>query len=157
MKTAKLEDITSKEFLDKALENAKSWCQLNLPTCLQGFQNGFDYSIFKYIIDNEMIGADMRLDENKQGLIRVSARKLKWHQKREEHFRKDDKLYGNIREPVEVDPESIFIHEITEFIVSKTPEVFLHYFFKMEFPHPIALQIENINRIERGLKKWPYY
>ena len=157
MKTKKLEDITSKEFLDKALENAKSWCQLNLPNYLQGFQNGFDYSIFRYIIDNKMIGSDMRLDENQQGLVRVSTRKLKWHQKREEHFRKDDKLYGKIRDPVEVDPESIFIHEITEFIVSKTPEVFLYYFSKMEFPHPIAWQIENINRIERGLKKWPYY
>ena len=151
MKTKKLEDITSKEFLDKALKNAKSWCQLNLPTCLQGFQNGFDYKIFCYIIDNKMIGSDMRLDENQQGLIRVSTRKIKWYKQKEDHF----KAYG-LKEP-ETDPRSMFIHEITEFIVSKTPEVFLHYFPKREFPHPIARQIENINRIERGLKEWPYY
>ena len=125
MKTKKLEDITSKEFLDKALKNAKSWCQLNLPTCLQGFQNGFDYPIFRYIIDNDLVGTVMALDNKKPGLIRVSTKELKWYKQKEDHF----KAYG-LKEP-ETDPRSMFIHEITEFIVSKTPEVFLHYFLKM--------------------------
>ena len=170
MKTKKLEDITSKEFLDKSLENAKFWCQLNLPKYFEfedefNYPNAtynynnykFDYSIFRYIIDNEMIGSDMRLDENQQGLVRVSTRKLKWHQKREEYFRKYDKLYGKIREPVEVDPESIFIHEITEFIVCKNPILLLPYFSQRQFPNSIARQIENINRRERGLREWLEY
>lgn len=164
METKKLEDITSKEFLDKALENAKSWCQFNLPEYLKLedrfnylniiYKYKFDCSIFKYIIDNEMIGtigADMALDDKKPGLIRVSAEKLKWYKQKEDHF----KAYG-LKEP-ETDTMSMFIHEITEFIVSETPEVFLYYFLKREFPHSIARQIENINRIERGLKKWPEY
>ncbi|MBU3941530.1 MAG: hypothetical protein KKF74_01310 [Nanoarchaeota archaeon] len=151
MKTAKLEDITSKEFLNKALENAKSWCQLNLPTCLQGFQNGFDYPTFRYIIDNDLVGTAMALDNKKPGLIRVSAEQLKWYKQKEDHF----KAYG-LKEP-ETDPRSMFVHEITEFIVSKTPEVFLHYFPKREFPHSIARQIENINRRERGLREWLEY
>ena len=151
MKTKKLEDITSKEFLDKALKNAKLWCQNNLSEYLQDFQNEFDYSTFRYIIDNKMIGATMALDNKKPRLIRVSAEQLKWHKQKEDHF----KAYG-LKAP-ETDPRSMFIHEITEFIVSKTPEIFLYYFSKMEFPHPIARQIENINRIERGLREWPYY
>lgn len=167
MKTKKLEDITSKEFIDKALKNAKSWCQLNLPEYLKledrfhylniTYKFKFDCSIFRYIIDNKMFGSDMRLDENQQGLVRVSTRKLKWYQKREELFRKYDKLYGKIRKPVEVDPESMFVYAITAFIVWKNPILLLPYFSQRQFTHPIARQIENINRIERGLREWPEY
>ncbi|MCX6710123.1 MAG: hypothetical protein NTV63_04210 [Candidatus Woesearchaeota archaeon] len=144
----KLEDITSKEYLDKTLENAKSWCLNNLPKHLQGFQNGLDYDIFHYVIDNEMIGSDMCLDNKEEGLIRVSTRKLQWYIEREKYFGQ----YGH-KEP-ETDSESMFIHEITEFLVHKIPEVFSHYFSKMEFPHSVARKIENINRRERGLKEW---
>lgn len=159
MKTAKLEDITSKEFLDKALKNAKLWCQNNLSKYLQDFQNGVDYGIFCYILDNKMIGSDMRLDENQQGLVRVSTRKLKWHQKREELFRKYDKLYGKIREPVEVDPESTFIHEITEWIILNKLGLLNQpgYISNAIGVHSVSNKIENINRIERGLREWPEY
>ena len=153
MKTKKLEDITSKEFLDKALKNAKSWCQLNLPTYLQGFQNRFDYSIFRYIIDNEMFGSDMRLDENQQGLIRVSTRKIKWYKKKEDHF----KAYG-LKEP-ETDPRSMFVHEITEWIILNKLGLLNQpgYISNAIGVHSVANKIENINRIERGLRKWPEY
>ena len=154
--TQKLEDITSKEYLDQALENAKSWCSNNLPKHFKGFQKGFDYDIFHYVIDNEMIGADMRLDEEQEGLIRVSARKLRWYQEREEYFRRD-KLYSKIRKPVEIDPESMFVHEITEFIINKTPKLLSYCFSRTETPHSLAYHIENINRKERGLKEWPLY
>ena len=161
--TQNLEDITSKEHLDMALENARSWCSGNLQKYLQGFQNGFDYSIFYYILDNEMIGSDMALDDEQEGLIRVSTDKLKWYQKREDFFRENDMIRwarkeGNtiqIRGAVEIDPESMFVHEMTEFIISKTPEILLNYLLKMEFPHFVAYRIENINRRERGLKEWP--
>ena len=57
---------------------------------------------------------------------------------------------------VEIDPESMFVHDITEFIVYKISEILVHYFSKyMEFPHFVAHSIENINRKERGLKGWP--
>ena len=144
----KLEDITSKEYLDKTLESAKSWCSTQLRAHLYGFNNGFDYDIFHYVINNEMIGSAMCLDDKEEGLIRVSTKKLQWYIEREKHFEQ----YG-LKEP-ETDPESIFIHEITEFLVHKIPEIFLHYFSKMEFPHSVARKIENINRRERGLKEW---
>jgi len=151
MITQKYEDITSKEFLDKAIQNAKFWCQENLPKYLLGLYKEFDYSIFHYVID-DMINSDMRLDKN--GLIRVSRKKLKWYQKREEHFKKN-----KIRESIEVDPESMFVHEITEFILRK-PELFdltiylSKYFLRW---HEIAREMENINRRERGLREWPKY
>ncbi len=154
--TKKLEDIISKEYLDRALENAKIWCQENLKRHLQNFKKEIDYNIFQYIIDNELIGLDMCLDEWQEGLIRVSTETLKWYQEREEYYRKDE-FYGKIREPVEVDPESMFVHEIVEFIIYEIPQLFLSYLSKMEFPHSIANQIENINRRERGLKEWPKY
>lgn len=144
----KLEDITSKEYLDKALENAKSWCSTQLQLHLYGFKNGFDYDIFHYIIDNKMLFADMCLDDKEKGLIRVSTDKLKWYTEIEEHLRQ----YGPREQ--ETDPESMFIHEITEFIVYKIPEVLLHYFSITDFAHNIAREIENINRRERGLNEW---
>ncbi|MBI2047238.1 hypothetical protein HYT26_03695 [Candidatus Pacearchaeota archaeon] len=160
----KLEDITSKEYLDKALEAAKTWCRVNLSKHIQNFQDKFDYKIFNYAVDNKMVGPDMCLDKQNNGLIRVSTRKLKWYIEREKHF-KDYRMirYAKIADKnikiegyVEIDPESMFVHEITEFIVSKIPEIFFFYFSKMEFPHFLAYQIENINRKERGLKIWPY-
>jgi hypothetical protein len=155
-------DITSKEFLDKALENAKTWCSKNLPKHIKCFKNGFDYDIFRYLIDNEMI-SDMRLDEER-GLIRVSTEKLKWHQQREDCFEKHKfpryVQRGNeiikIKGAVEVDPESMFVHDITESIIYTVPEVLLNYLLKID-PHAVAYQIENINRRERGLKEWPMF
>lgn len=150
-------DITSKEFLDKAIENAKIWCENNLPKYLRGFKGEFNYDIFHYVIDNDMI-ADMKLDEEKEGLIYVSTKKLKWYLEREKLYEKDE-LYSKIRDSVEVDPESMFVHEIVEFILH-IPELFDRkiYFSKYFFrAHEIAREIENINRRERGLKDWPEY
>ena len=146
----KLEDITSKEYLDKALESAKSWCSTQLRVHLYGFNNGFDYDIFHYVINNNSscFGSDMCFRDKEEGLIRVSTKKLQWYIEREKHFGR----YG-LKEP-KTDPESMFIHEITEFLVYKIPEIFSHYFSKREFPHSVARKIENINRRERGLKEW---
>ncbi len=163
--TQKLEDITSKEHLNKALENAKFWCLNNLPEYLQDFKNVFDYSIFCYVIDNGMIGCDMKLDEKQEGLIRVSTRKLKWYQEREDCFRKHGmRRYakrGNetvkIEGAVEIDPESMFVHEITEFALFKLELFDLTTYLSKYFgrAHEIAYEMENINRRGRGLKEWP--
>ena len=159
----KLEDITSKEYLDKALENAKKWCQENLPKYLHNFNDGFDYNIFHYIIDNKMIGPDMCLDDKISGLIRVSTRKLQHFQEREDFFREHGNLrFAKVNEKVieiegsvGVDPESMFIHEITESMFVYYPELLLYYLPKNQFPHDIAYNLENINRLERNLKPWP--
>lgn len=146
------------------MENAKSWCSTQLPVHLYGFKNGFDYDIFQYVIDNEMISYDMCLDDKKEGLIRVSTKTLQWYIDKEKYceehvFEEHGRKYG-FKEP-ETDPESMFIHEITEFLVNKIPEVLLHYMSEIEFPyavpHAIATKMENINRKERGLKEWPEY
>jgi len=165
MQNNQLEDITSKEFLDTALRNAANWCKGNLHKHLEGFNNGIDYSIFSYVVNNELIGPDMCLDEKKPGLIMVSTDKLFWYKQKEVYFKEIgmrryalvERKPVNIIGAVEVDPESMFVHEIVEFILSKDAETFFHYFSKLEFPHDIAYQIENINRLERGLKPWPEY
>lgn len=157
-----LEELTSEAFLEKALENARQWCEKNLHSHLEGFNAGFDYSIFHYIRDYDMI-SDMRLGENKDGLIRVNPGKLEWYYKRESYFEEMgmrrsafiDGKAARIIGGVEVDPESIFVHEIAEYIMNKVPEVLLNYLPKFEFPHIIAHKIENINRLERRLKPWP--
>ena len=157
----KLEDIASKEFLDAALENAQAWCLANLARHLQGY-NKFNYRLFRYVIDNSLIGQDMCLDDKDPGLIRVSAETLRWYKQREENITdwykevKSDLPKHDFREP-ETDPKSMFIHEMVEFIIYKIPEILVLYFSKMEFPHMVARHIENINRRERGLKDWPDY
>lgn len=152
-----LNDITSKEFLDKALKNAIRWCKGNLPTNLKGFGNGMDYSIFYYTVDNELLGPDMTFDDS--GQIRVSTEKLKWYREREQYLRKD-KLYRRIEEPAEVDPESMFVHEITEFVLFHRPNLFDFETFCLEYLflfHETAWKVENINRKERSLNPWPKY
>jgi len=144
-----IEDITSKEFLDMAFENSKYWCLNNLPIYFKSDVK-INYDIFKYRIDNEMIGSigsDMCFDES--GQIRVSQKKIKFYQEREKVFE---------FEP-ETDPESMFIHEIAEFIINKNHEIMLDYLneFRFPAPHLIARKIENINRKEKGLREWPYY
>ncbi len=145
------EDITSQEYLGKALENAKSWCMNNLQKYLSGFQNRIDYSIFSYVIDNEMIGYDMRLDDMQSGLIRVSARKIKYFQNREERIRRDELYKHKVRGPVEIDPESMFVHEIAEYVMLQKLNLFGHF----DDIHSLVRSIENINRKERNLKEWP--
>lgn len=155
--TLKLEEIISKEYLNKALENAKYWCLNNLQKYIKGFQNKIKYNIFYYVIDNEMI-PDMRLDEKQKGLIRVSTRALKQYQEREEYY-KQDKFYSKIRGSVKVDPESMFVHEITEFILILPIFIDMEIWFSNYFgrSHETAREIENINRRGRGLKDWPKY
>jgi hypothetical protein len=146
-----LQDITSKQFLDRALEGAKYWCKDNLVIYLQCFSGDFNYNIFNYKINNDkrrMLGIDMSLDNESPGLIFVSTDKIKWLQKRERYFRE-----LNPDEP-EVDPESMFVHEITEFIAERDINVLVHYLSKFQPPHNLAREIENINRVHRGLKPW---
>lgn len=81
-----------------------------------------------------MLGSDMRLDEKQKGLIKVSVRKLRWYQEREVFYNKRG------METAEVDPESMFIHEIAEFISSENPEVLFYYLSRGSFL--ILLQIK---------------
>lgn len=138
--------------LDKALENAKEWCKNNLYKYVFKEDN-LDYSIFHYDLENPSIGTDMCFDPDEKGLIHVSTEKLDWYRKREEYY-KNEKYKP--REPIEVDEESMFVHEITEFLIFSRPELLknLDYFL---MAHNRAREIENINRKERGLKDWPEY
>ncbi len=139
----------TEDYLDSALSNAKKWCSESLSKHLEGYSGGFDFSIFYYIIDNEMI-PDMCLDEEVDGLIRVSLRKIKWYLDREEFFKEHNIPYS------EYDVESTFTHEMIEYLVHKDKSVYLDYIkkFGLTTPHKTALMIENINRKERGLNDW---
>jgi hypothetical protein len=98
-----------------------------------------------------MLGEDMGFKIKSgliSGLIDVSTEQLEWLLEREESFKK---RWPN--EP-EVDPESMFVHEIAEQIIWKRPEVMINYFAQSQKG---AREIENINRKERGLKPWPYH
>lgn len=162
MEALQIEDITSKEYLDNALKNAVSWCSDNLSRYLKGFQDDFDYSIFHYVVDESILGADMCLDDKKKGLVRVSTKKLKKYLEIENiHKTEIWPRYaqkGNesrlIEGAVEIDPESMFVHEMAEHIIYNVPEVLINYFLKKD-PHLVAYEIENINRAERGLELWP--
>ena len=145
-----IEDIISTKNLDEALSKAKKWCRENLPKYFRDFQQE-KYDIFRYVIDNEMIGYDMRLDTEESGLIRVSTRKIKYYLKREQNYRLN-KILG--REPIEIDPESMFVHEISEFIILNKMVLLNQPSYRTNV-HQVAREIENINRIERNLKKWP--
>ncbi|MBI5148388.1 hypothetical protein HZA33_01785, partial [Candidatus Pacearchaeota archaeon] len=92
-------------------------------------------------------------DSDEKGLIHVSTEKLDWYRKREEYFAKER---CKPREPVEVDEESMFVHEITEFLIFNRIELLkdLDFFW---VAHHKARELENINRKERGLKEWPEY
>ena len=157
----KLETRIKESHLDKALESAKAWCSENLPKHLEGFDGKFNYDIFHYTINNEQIGPDMWLDSKKKGQIYVSTDKIKWHKERENAFANNACLvrYSRIGSKlvritgaVEIDLESMFVHEITESLIHMTPKLFEEHW---PDPHAIAYQIENINRTARGLKPWP--
>jgi len=147
-----MEDVISTDNFDKTLSKAKEWCIKNLPKYILDFKKEIDCDIFHYTIDDEMIGSDMRLDNEERGLIRVSTRKLKWYFEREEFFGK----HGG-REPIEIDPESMFVHEIAEFAILNKMGLLNQpgYITNATNAHQIARAMENINRMERNLKRWP--
>lgn len=126
----------AEEALATSLESARSWCRNSLGRYVRGVTCEFNYDIFRLIIDDEQI-SDMCLDPKEEGLIRVSQKQL-------------DSLKRQ-----EVDPESIFVHEITEFIVDTDPSVYLQNCVPFpKFPHDVACIVENANRKERELKPW---
>jgi hypothetical protein len=71
------------------------------------------------------------------------------------YVRRHDKVIF-IRGAVEVDPESMFVHEIVEYVIYNEPELLFSYLLNDQSPHFIAYLVENINRTERGLKEWPW-
>ena len=151
--------LVSEEVLTKSLESARSWCRNNLGRCVRGVVCKYDYDIFRFIIDNEQI-SDMSLDPKEEGLIRVSQKNLDFLKRRREAFCEmmgidrsceDDVIMG----AAEVDIESIFVHEIAEFIVNVNTSVYLQNCVPLtRFPHDVACIVENANRKERGLKPW---
>ncbi|MBU1200990.1 MAG: hypothetical protein KJ583_05570 [Nanoarchaeota archaeon] len=162
-----LEDITSKEFLDDALSNAKTWCWKNLSKHLEGFIGDFDFRIFNYKIDNSKagLGYDMFFDEKENGLIRVCTKQLEHYQERENYIKENSTVRrGDIGDKsviiygaVEVDSESMFVHEITEYVLLNPNlfdiKIYIDKYFGMA--HKYAYEMENINRQERGLQLWP--
>jgi len=139
--------LVSEEVLTKSLESARSWCRNNLGRCVRGVVCKYDYDIFRFIIDNEQI-SDMCLDSKEKGLIRVSQKNLDSLKRRRE-------VLCEMMGMAEVDIESIFVHEIAEFIVNVNTSVYLQNCVPLtRFPHDIACIVENANRKERGLKPW---
>jgi hypothetical protein len=114
--TQPLEKITSEEYLDRAFENAKDWCERNLPYHLDGFTKGFDYTKLKY---------------------KIAA-------------------FENDMTSVEVDPESMFVREITKVIINHGLLLRFYCAYKLGlFYEDTAYMIENLNRKQRGLKERP--
>ncbi len=166
--TADVGDITSKDFLDEAFSNAGEWCNENHTLYLKGLED-YNYNIFSYAIDNSRAGHDMRLDKMQKGIIRVSTTILNWYKEREAHHAVESvpRRYGRVIDllgsverrqiigATEIDPQSRFINQITEFILYNNRFVFEHYPYPANLPHPQAHMIENANRQERGLNLWP--
>jgi hypothetical protein len=140
-----IEDKIEKE-LPQAFEKSKIWCYNNLSSNLSGYEY-FDLNIFNYIIDtksNPISDMYFKLEDN--GLIRVNTHHIEWLIKRQETFP---------YEP-EVDLESMFIHEMVEYIVEKNMQIMIAYLPDLKLPHMLAKDMENINRKERNLKEWMY-
>ncbi|MCJ7805820.1 hypothetical protein MUP46_04245 [Patescibacteria group bacterium] len=142
--------LASEEALTRSLESARSWSKNELGRYVRGVVCKFNYDIFRFIIDNEQM-SDMCLDPKEEGLIRVSQKQLDFIKRRQEAF-------SGMIGAAEVDPESIFVHEITEFIVDIDTSVYLQNCVPLtRFPHDVACIVENANRKERGLKPWFHY
>lgn len=169
----KLEDITSKSYLDQAFENAKKWCARNLPVKLNGLAEGFDYSAFQYNtngFDEEMVSSGMSLSKDKEALIIVSPRKLNHlimsevlaDNKKKNRYAHIGLEETEIRGSIQVDPESIFINKMTEHIVEndrflKIRMLKLACSWKYDLsPEDAGYMMENLNRKERGLQLRPY-
>ena len=142
--------LASEEILTRSLESARSWSKNNLGRYVLGVGCKFNYDIFRFIIDNEQM-SDMCLDPKEEGLIHVSQKQLDFLKRRQEA---SCEMMG----AAEVDPESIFVHEITELIVSIDTSVYLQNCTPLtRFPHDVACIVENASRKERGLKPWFHY
>ena len=141
--------VMSESDLDKCLENAKQWCQKNLNKYLPRFMlRDIDYNIFRYEINNELSAS---MSVHPDGLIKVSPRTLGY-------------ITSAKFKEKQIDFESMFIHEIVEWIL-----IFKHneknqsllkrfmirkFYSKLCSPHLTARSIENIKRKEIGLKDW---
>lgn len=142
--------FASEEALAISLESARSWSKNNLGRYVLGVGCKFNYDIFRFIIDNEQM-SDMCLDPKEEGLIHVSQKQLDSLKRRQE-------VFCEMVRTAEVDLESFFVHEITEFIVSIDPSVYLQNCVPFpKFPHDVACIVENANRKERGLKPWIHF
>jgi hypothetical protein len=167
--TQPLEEITSEEYLNRAFEDAKEWCERNLPYHLSGLAMGFDYTIFKHEIaayEQEMASHGMRISDEKKGLIQVSVSKLKHLELREEQFKTNNKTrctrLGYEKTPVkgsvEIDPESMFVREITEFVINRSFLLQFYCVYNLGLSNEeAAYMIENVNRKQRGLKPRPEF
>ncbi len=132
--------------LPNAFILSKEWCRNNLHKEIIGYQS-FELNKFHYIIDNTTDSiADMYFNLKENGLIRVNTGQIKWLIERQEAFPYNP----------EVDLESMFVHEMTEYIAETTPEIIIAYFPLFKFPHMLARDVENINRKQRNLKEWTY-
>lgn len=162
MRSPECQDITSTACLDYSLKNAKNWCKKRLPQYIAGLTKAFDYEKFHYVINDDTMGSDMRFYPDGDGRIEFSQQQLRWLEEREVHM--EEQAWprriqvGNeivlLNGGVEVDPESMFVHEIAEFVIINTPQVLLQYMLRFVTPHEIAREIENVNRTDRSLKPW---
>ena len=156
-----LEDITSKEFLDLALKNAKRWCTYSSRRHLLMLGHP-DYNQFQYIITNEDAFSSMHIDPHiptikvsTEFLLREQEREKLAEQKREKRWAQTIDKRIKVMGGVEIDPESMFVHEMIEYIINTNDEFTVMFLEKGLIPHDIAYLIENVNRTERSLKPFP--
>jgi hypothetical protein len=99
-----------------------------------------ELGVFSYVVDDSVAGT-MVPDADRPGLIRVSAKNI----------RGISKQWPYKSRPVEIDPESMFVHEIVEEGIA----VFSGLAPSGDVAHNMARKIENLCREERGLEPWP--
>ena len=155
-----LADITSEEFLAEAFHNAKIWCKVNVHKHLPAITSS-NYDIFEYVFREDMHGT-MEL-QDREPIISVSIDWLLKYQGREKiaeivQYERDALVEDEevlVIGGFEIDPESTFIHEMVEWVVLYNEELFRFFMEESIQPHDVAYYIENINRVERGLKPRP--
>ncbi len=168
-----IDEYRDMERLNVALRQAIEWCRNNLKDNMDGLDDEFRFDGFlEFIIeiDEDMI-PDVAISDHRECeyKIMVNPKQIEWYISREKKYEEmgmprtvyfDDKCY-QFHGGSKYDLQSVFVHEIVEFVMSMHSEVFRlavkKYGWGQQFvgvAHFMAWKIENINRIERGLKPW---
>lgn len=148
MEKSTLDDIACRDSIDLCFIEAKDWMRKNAGVCIKGFSSINNCFSF---IDNISYKLDQRTDKNMnmpsyaKPVISVNPKKIREHKQRQ----LDNDYHGP-----ELDIESMFVYEITKYIATRDLDTSLAYSL-YKTPHQIGREVENINRIRRGLKPFP--
>ena len=143
-----IEDIACENNIESAFKSAKDWLNKNAVGIIRGYSPKVSYinlvDEIEYKIDTKTDRA-MCMPNYFNPIIVVNLKKIK------ESYQKH--LSKNNHGP-EIDITSMFVYEITKYIVTKDIETSLAYSL-YKTPHQIGREVENINRVRRGLKPFP--